>query len=341
MEGLLDLFWRCVIGQPQHHLHFPGRLRRDVLDNLVGELVIGDGDQTVFQRHDARRPDTDFLHGAVNAIDLDAVTRSKRLVDEHRDAAKNVGHEVLRSHGHGQTTNPDPGQKRTDVVPGVGQAGNDAQNPHQRPKRLLQNGAELGDHPAIRAFVKMQNDVADHGVEQPGHKPCDVDRDEDLKHVFHELIHILTKMQVRVTKPKPNDDDAQSDGLFHLVDQDIVPLGRRFGRKTLEHAFEEAVDQARHDDAPHEVSQRLQPLDQRIAQKQGVGQEFHAPNFGQKPLATFIQQVSLPHDLSSRFPPSSPWPHPATGRPWWRSTRTHDDPGGHELGRSGGSHGSQ
>ena len=34
-----------------------------------------------------------------------------------------------------------------------------------------------------------------------------------------------------------------------------------------------------------------------------------------------------------------PWSNPAIGRPRWRSTRADDDPGGHELGPSCGSHG--
>ena len=84
--------------------------------------------------------------------------------------------------------------------------------------------------------------------------------------------------------------------LLHLVDQHIVPRGGGFGRNSLEHTFEQAVHQARNNNAAHKVSQRLQPFSQRVALKHRVNQEIHAPNFGQKHVPTSIQQISLGHE---------------------------------------------
>jgi len=130
-KGFFDLVRRGVVRQPQHHLHLSRGLGRHIFHNLVGELVVGNGHEAVFEGLDAGRPNANFLNGAVDAVDFDAVARSKRLVNEHSDAPEDVGHEVFGGHGHGQTTNANTCKQSPDIVPCVGQPGDDAKDPHQ------------------------------------------------------------------------------------------------------------------------------------------------------------------------------------------------------------------
>ena len=73
----------------------------------------------------------------------------ERLVHKNGDAPEDVGHEIFGSHGQRQTANAHPCQQGADVVAGVGQPRDDAQRPHQRTQRFLQDGAELRHHRTV------------------------------------------------------------------------------------------------------------------------------------------------------------------------------------------------
>lgn len=120
-KGLLHLGRGRVVGHAQVHSHLPRGFCGYIFHHLVRELVVGDGHHAVLQRLDAGGPDADFLNVSVDAVHLDSVPHYEGFVDEDGHPAKNVGHKVLRSHGHGQTTDAHTCQECTHIVTCIGE----------------------------------------------------------------------------------------------------------------------------------------------------------------------------------------------------------------------------
>ena len=203
--------------------------------------------------------------------------------------------------------NSNTSEERTHIVSGVGQTGNDSQNPDQRAQRLLQNGTKLCNRLSIGAIVKVHDDAPHNRIEQSRNQPSNVNGDENLEHMLHEVIHIFPEEQMLVPQPKAEDDDAQCNGLFDLVDNDVIPLRFGLGCEPCEHILEQHVHHTRHNNASTKIPDRLSPLDKRIAQKHRVSQNFHVSNFAQNGLLHPLKDrylCGMSSPSSSSLPPS-------------------------------------
>ncbi len=93
-----------IIGEADIHFDTPYAPTREVFDRIVGDEVVGYGEEWLLERAYFGRTHSHALHDALHAGDLDPFTAFDGVVEEQGDRGEEVGSGIFGCEGEGKTS---------------------------------------------------------------------------------------------------------------------------------------------------------------------------------------------------------------------------------------------
>lgn len=279
LQRLFHLFGSRVVGQPQLHHGPPHRLRGDVDDGGVRDLVVRIARDAPVVTQYPRAAHAHVDHGSLQPVHVDRVADAERLVRKDGECAEDVLHRVLRGQREGDAADAQRAPQRIDVDTHVAQGRYQTDDPDQD-----QNRPPDHRHHFHRMAVRPLSPVL---LEQGRGETC-----EDPRYVQYDqyavgVVYVLHQL-VGIDQPVNGDPDAQQhhgefQGRFEGVVDDVVHPVVRAGDKRLYDLPAQQGEQFYDDERPYYDEYGNDPCLDRIS-----------PNF-------IFQHFSIGFKLSVQF----------------------------------------